>query len=582
MTRIFLVFCLLLPWVALAQDELLRISITGATKQQERNIRAYLGELPTTPQLRASYIFNADNAAEKAMQAIGFYHSSIDLQLDQSKLPWHLTIEVSPGKPTLLRDVNVEILGTAAELPQFSRIAAENGLVTGNVLNHGDYTQIKTNLLSKGLLLGFFDGQLEQSRIEVDRDNHSAAIFLSYNSGPRYSYSQVQFTGNDLEPELLKSMVSFKENEPYDANKISQMHSELVNSGYFSGIKILPQLEQRADGQLPLITELTPAPSHKVNWGLGYATDTKIRTSITWRTPQVNRYGHSQETKLEYSTVNAYLRFRYHIPLSHPTRDQLIFGLGLESDEFADLESTQRSALIGRKTTADGWLRQYDLYLLEEQWNILSDANVGQFIMPRLTLSKTHRKGNPIDPSDGFRQMYQLAVGSNALGSESDIIRFTSNFRWLHSLTPSHKLVARAQLGVAHFQDKDLNDVPPSLRFYAGGDQSMRGFDYQSLGPVILYTDHLGHQKRLTVGGRYLAVGSLEYQYYLNSTWRLATFTDFGNAYDQIDETLQPEYSIGGGVHWMSPVGAVKVEVGYGLSAEEPSWPLHISMGAEL
>jgi translocation and assembly module TamA len=114
--------------------------------------------------------------------------------------------------------------------------------------------------------------------------------------------------------------------------------------------------------------------------------------------------------------------------------------------------------------------------------------------------------------------------------------------------------------------------VPPSLRFFAGGDQSVRGYDYQSLAPE----DRSGRR----TGGRYLAAGSLEYQYGIAEQWRLASFVDRGNSFDSLD---QPELkrAVGLGVRWISPVGPIRIDLARALD-DGGGLRLHFSMGPEL
>ncbi len=131
--------------------------------------------------------------------------------------------------------------------------------------------------------------------------------------------------------------------------------------------------------------------------------------------------------------------------------------------------------------------------------------------------------------------------------------------------------------------DDKLLELAPSLRFFAGGDQSIRGFAYQTLGPKIDLENDDGTLSTINIGGRYLMVGSVEYQYYLTDSWRVAAFVDSGNAFDVYDsDAFEIVTSVGGGVHWISPIGPVRFDVGYGISESSPPWRLHITIGAEL
>lgn len=145
-----------------------------------------------------------------------------------------------------------------------------------------------------------------------------------------------------------------------------------------------------------------------------------------------------------------------------------------------------------------------------------------------------------------------------------------------------HRFVTRLDLGINIASDSDLAKIPPSLRYFAGGDSSIRGYSYQELGPY-LDTKTGDDVLREVVGGRYLAVGSIEYQYYITPTWRIAAFVDAGNAYDK--GQFKPVIAVGPGLHWLSPVGPIKLDVGFGLNktdTQNRQWRIHLTMGSVL
>ncbi len=114
--------------------------------------------------------------------------------------------------------------------------------------------------------------------------------------------------------------------------------------------------------------------------------------------------------------------------------------------------------------------------------------------------------------------------------------------------------------------------MPPSLRYFAGGDQSVRGYDYQSLSPTNSDGDR--------IGGRYQFAASVEYQFSLTERWRIAAFADQGNAFNDLElPTLKQ--SVGVGVRWVSPVGPIRVDLAHPLDGDQ-GVRLHFSMGPEL
>jgi len=332
---------------------------------------------------------------------------------------------------------------------------------------------------------------------------------------------------------------------------------------------------------------LTPAKSHLFNVGVGYATDTEFRLSASWRTPLLNKYGHYQETKIEYSRLNPTGKFIYSIPLSHPLNDVLQLKLTVENDDYADLTTKFYSAQIGRVVSKNNWNRKVYTRLHQEKWQynldadkpnfLWSEEDAAQYVIPGVTWSKTIRAGSAIDPSSGFRQTYNIEGAHLKAGSDNSFFRVHGRWNYITTLKENHRLVTRAELGAIYI-DNDAQ-LAPSLRFYAGGDQSIRGFSYQSIGSTIPSSSDPNEAIPIVIGGTRLMVASIEYQYYLTNKWRVALFSDGGSVANKGE--FEPVYSFGSGMHYLSPVGAIKIDFAYGINDDEKQWRLHLNLGAE-
>ena len=160
-----------------------------------------------------------------------------------------------------------------------------------------------------------------------------------------------------------------------------------------------------------------------------------------------------------------------------------------------------------------------------------------------------------------------------------DLVRALANFRYILTPAPRHRLVARSELGAVFIADGDRDRLAPSLGFFTGGSQTIRGFGYQSIGNEIEVLRADGSERKLVVEGTRLAVASIEYQYAFAERWRGALFLDGGDAFDEGDFDLH--YGAGFGVHYITPVGAIRVELANPLSEDDPSWRFHLAIGAE-
>jgi translocation and assembly module TamA len=557
----------------------LEYRIEGLKRAQSDNVKAWLGPPPATTAARANFVSSVRKRVDSSLQALGYYRADIDISLDREQEPWRLLIAVDPGNPVIVSALEVRLEGGAASDPAFARLMREKPLNEGDVLHHGHYESLRNSLLALGQRRGYFDGELLTHSVQVEAAAGEARVQLHYASGERYRIGEVRVDEEVLARDLLAKLKNFAPGAAYELGTLQSLQSQLQRTGYFSAITLRPALDERAQGEVPLDLELFAAKRHTIDVGIGYSTDTEERVSVTWRTPKVNRFGHSQETRLEYSVINPSGRFTYDIPLTHPLNDVLQLGLRVEQNEFGDLESRQQEALVRRERHYGDWILSYHLRLLNEQWDAGPVAGNEDYLLPGIAISHKWREGPLVNPTRGFSQFYSLEATSSGMGSSVDMTRLYGNWIYVLPLAERHRLVARAEAGAALLGDGQRDDLAPSLSFFAGGSQSIRGFDYQSIGNDVDLVLRDGQEREFVLGGNRLAVASLEYQYTFRRQWRGAVFTDAGDAFDEGE--FNANYGAGFGLHYLTPVGAIKLELARRVSDDNPGWRVHINIGAE-
>ena len=545
----------------------------------ERNARAWLGQAPETSQERSNFLVTAEQSVEDSLKAMGYYNPTVNMVLKRTEPVWSLEITVAAGEPVLIGAIDIQLSGDAAADDAFAELIKSAPFVEGEVFNHGDYERFKTRLLTLGQERGYFDAKLSESRVAVNVVSDQADIHLHYVSGQRFRFGAVDYSEIGLDPELLQELQPIEDGEYFDQSRLQYFQGRLQQTRYFSGVLIRPLIDQARDYRIPLSVTLYPARRHSFDVGLGYSTDTQERVSLVWRTPLLNRYGHSQQTRISYSAVNPSGRFIYTIPLSHPLDDVLHLSARLEDNKFGDIDSDQQELSAVREIRGGQWLYSYSARELNESWELKNTKFTNDYLLPGFSLSRSDRVGALVDPSGGFSQLYKLEGGSADLGSDIDLLRATANFSYIFTPLPLHRIVARTALGAVFISDDDRVNLAPSLSFFAGGSQSIRGYGYQSIGNEIDAIRDDGSKQTLVVGGDRLVTATLEYQYYFTDTWRGAVFVDAGDAFDSSDFNLN--VGPGFGIHYVSPVGAVRLEFANSASDDDPSWRMVLNIGAE-
>lgn len=557
----------------------LKFSVVGIEGEQKKNVLAYLGAAPESDENRRNFVVSARDKVESALQALGYYQPEIEIDLQRTEPKWRLSIVVNAGEPVRVRDINIQILGAAANDDNFTRLTSDTGFSSGDVLHHGRFESFRENVLSLGQRRGYLRGEIVASRIEVQVEAGTADVMLWYDSGPRLRFGEIIVDNTLIDSDLFDSMLTFQSGDYFDQVRLQELQSRLQRTHYFSSVIVLPQRKRSLGDRVPVVVNLQRAKRHSFDVGVGYSTDTEERMSLTWRTPRINRHGHSQQTRLEYSPINPSGRFTYSIPVSDPLTDVVQLWARVEENEFGDIDSRQNELGIKRETKNRNWIYGYSLRELNESWDIAGYSASNDYLLFGGSVSRRTHRGSIVDPEWGFSQLYTVEAAADQLGSDLDLLRFTAALRYVVTPVPRNRVVTRLDLGQIKIAKGDRRDLAPSLAFFAGGSQSIRGYAYQSLGDELTVVEPNGETKTFVVGGDRLAIGSLEYQYYFTDTWRGALFVDAGDAFNGGD--FDAKVGAGFGVHYVTPVGPVRVELANSVSEDDPSWRLLFAIGAE-
>ncbi|MDR2308329.1 MAG: autotransporter assembly complex protein TamA [Paucimonas sp.] len=562
--------------MAWAQSELL-VRVKPANNPLKGNIEGYIGSLGDRDEealLRFSR--GAEEQARKAAQALGYYQARISTEVKAPRdkdSPPQLIIRVEPGEPVRLRNVTVRIEGPASELKAF-RVPDSRVLRPGEQLNHGHYEDAKRLILNQASRYGFFNGRFERQRLAVDPQAGVADIELVYQSGPRYRLGAVKFGGDTpLDQDLLQRMVSFKPGTPYDSELIAELNNDLQSSGYFEGVRVDAAPSAAVGEDIPVDVRLDTRKPRTMGLGLGFSTDVGPRGKANWTRHWVNPQGHSYGWETELSAPRQNVGLWYDIPLDPPLTDKLRFAGGYQNEEIAGTDSLSKLLTVGpewHSKLPSGWQRVISLKYQREEYRLGDDSGLSNLLMPGVSFSYL-RSDNRIDPHNGYRLQFDLQAAKEGLGSDTNLVHGNVLLKGLTTLGQNHRFLGRAQFGGSATNGYQQN-IPPSLRFFAGGDQSVRGYDYQTLSPR--------NNKGDRIGGRYLVAGSVEYQYSIAEKWRLATFVDQGNSFNSL-ELPSLKTGVGIGVRWVSPVGPLRLDLAHALD-DDGGFRLHFSMGPEL
>ena len=556
--------------ISLAQTP--SVTVSGVDKPLAANVMAFLGrdELTcTTPQWQLSRLQTRwQRRAARGLEPFGFYAPDVRVAIDAVADCWDVAVTIDPGMPVRIRGSAVSVSGPASALPTITS-AIKTAPQPGDVLLHSRYESTTRALTNALLAAGFFDASFPESELAVFPAETAADIRLIAESGDRYRIGAIRVQQNVLDEALIARLIQVRSGAPYSRAVLDQLQADLVSTTYFDQVSVRAALEERDEGVVPLDVELTPAQKLGYYIGVGASTDQGPRLRGGYRNRRVNGRGHQFESGALYSPVLSQLTAEYRQPLANPLRDWQTVELQFESEE-TDTSTDRRWQLGIERTRAlrDGWVFSYGLSALDSRFDVADQSASARLLMPVVGLSRRNADSQA-NPRRGSSIELSARATSASIVSTTSFVQAYARYRRLIPLGSRGRIALRGELGATW--QSDFEALPPSVRFFAGGDNSVRGFGYQELGPEDADEN--------VIGGSQLATASIEYEHAITDKWGVAVFVDAGNAFD--DANIEPKVGAGLGVVWRSPVGPLRAYLATPV-ATEGGLRLHVSFGADL
>lgn len=579
--RLWLVL-LLCAAAPLAAAPLRAVRISGAEGEQLDNIRARLSltrlkkaEREALSEARLAYLVRrVQDEVQDALEPYGYYEARASTAVERDARGIVVRIAVVRGEPVRVSATDIGIDGAAEADPGVMSRLPTLRPRAGEVLDHRLYEAGKLALQRRLLERGYFDAELVRHRIEIRRAAREAVLRLQWRSGQRYRFGPVQFEGAHIAPGLLQKTVPFTRGEPYHQRDLLALQQRLTDLDYFGYIDVRPEPEQATGGEVPVRVALTPGKRSIYSAGLSYGTDAGPGLQLGLERRWLNRRGHKLRADIDFSQRRRSYVVLYRIPAFEWAEGWYAFGINRRFEESRFVNSRIREAVAQRSGRYRGWDLGLALHARREQFELGQRGRIVQRGDARLVypaFAAERRQGDdPLYPRRGFKLRGEVRLGLEALGSQTDFAQLLLEAGLVRPLGRSNRLLLRGQLG--RTVTDEFPELPPSLRFFAGGDRSLRGYGFQEVGP------RLGGQ---VIGGKNLLTASVEFEHMFNPTWGAAAFVDAGDAFSAAG-AFRARSGIGAGVRWRSPVGLVRLDLAHGLDDANHALQLHINIGPDL
>jgi translocation and assembly module TamA len=569
------------------------------SKDLQNNIRLLLREVPT-PLGRINqdkYSESLVRQVQKALQAFGYYDAKVTISeltfintptedgRNSSQISYQVTVDA--GRAAIVE--NVVLVNDLAQIEQsaipseITNLVAQVAQMQGKPVDHKKYEDLKNRLKTFTLLYGYFDFNFVIHKLIIQPGkagkSSTAIIHWIFYLGKRYSFGELDFIEQTRGQEIAKQVQPFKSGEYFNQSKVGDFSIDMQSTNYFTSAIARANTQNAINYTVPIEVILAPKPKDTFEYGIGVSTDTGPRFTIDWSRPWVNLDGHSLGARLYVSNPRKALQVNYRIPKANPLNDFLNYQIGYRQTTENQTQSDTFSLGVQRQWGAvekDEWDKiAFIKYEQESFTQGLSERETTELLLPGFTYTRTRKIGD-VFVSWGDLQHITIEGGSKSLLSDIDFFKVLARTKWIREFG-KHRVLFRADAGA--IATNNFERVPSTQRFFAGGDQSIRGFGLNEVSSFERIVVNGEEQIELN-GGKFLAVASAEYAYPVAENWRVASFVDAGNASDK--PLRDSAVGFGLGAHWLSPIGTVRIYAARGISDIEKTYRLHLVIGPGL
>jgi translocation and assembly module TamA len=564
--------------------------------------------------------------AKEALRPFGYYHSTVNSKVRKTAQgTWVLELNIEPGPPLLIKELKLEIQGPGANLKELQEWKSDWTLTVGSRLIQPSWDEQKQRALEISSYNGYLLAKFASHQLKVDLDKNEASLTLILDTGEQAVMGEVTFQQDNVKPHVLENLARFKPGDPYNAWLLEKFRIDIWRTGYFGRINIKEErLLEETPPRVNLNVRAEPRKKNTYQGAIGFGSDTGPRGQFRWNRHLISRNGDNLLLATGWQQFNNefFVRGNYRIPRNMESQQFWIANALLKKEnedvkvrenEFDDTEIklangniSDYSLRLGRLKVRDknrGFRQLFEtmyVELLNETAdfklnsgespeagvNFLSDMSefplkrTSQSISFGIEYDLSQIRGNGFNTS-GQRNRAWAFTSNQSWGSDIDFSQVYISSRWNFIKGKRWKFLLRGEVGYTH---ADVNDVvveiddreihlsvtelPNLYRFKAGGSNSVRGYNFESLSSN-------------GVGSNNIITASAEVEMLIRPRWSLAAFIDTGNSFNDWGHVAL-KTGVGVGIRWYSIAGPIRVDIAQALDIPDKPWRLHFTIGTSL
>lgn len=553
------------------------VNVEGISGEQLKNARSNLGllqvkDVATRRPSNLRYLARQGVAQiQKSLEPFGYYQAKVTSGIDviDDKV-FTVSYAVERGEQVRIRRVSIEINGDAKTHPAFTKILKTHRFEVGAALSQPAWEALKNDLTVASSEHGFLEAQFGQSVIDVYPSLLAADLVMRYDSGEQFYISDISIEQNQFHQAFIDRYIDISPGDVYETTEVNSIRQRLLKSNYFGGVTANSDVDEE-NRTVSVRYLANAAKRHHYLAGIGYSSNYGARIKLGYDRRWINRKGHSIHTYVDTSQRYGSAVASYRIPGPIPYREFTSIRIGIDRDEYNDLFSERDYIGVLNDHRSPSTSLRYSVRYQREQYKYGDDSLhwfENDYLLAEAQLTWYSVKDH-VAPDNGFKLQAKVTAASKDLESVQDLFALEGLASYTHRFKSDSRLNLRLWAG--GLEANDLALVPTNVRFFLGGDQSIRGYAHRSIGiePIENYVN----------GGRYMVATSVEYERPFKPNWSYSYFVDAGDAFD---DNFNLRVGAGMGVSWYSPVGPIRLSAAHGFDEPGDSFRIHIRVGAVL
>jgi translocation and assembly module TamA len=514
---------------------------------------------------------------DEILRSEGYHAATFDHGIRRDGHRTTVSIRVSPGPTYVLSAFEVELVGKSTENPPELPDPEALGLAMWRRAEAAEIVAAERRLLRSLARQGFPLARVMDRSVTVNHLARSVTVRLAVAPGPLARFGPVTFEGlGSVDEDYIRGLIPWDRGDPYDGDKLDLFKARLLRGGLFSAVVTENDGTLNAEGELPLTVTVVEAPPRSIGAGVKYSTADGFAGELTWEHRNVLGRNEDVKVTLEAGRITQQAKAAFRVPdFAEPGLDLITSArlIRVDSEAFDELGA---KAVAGARLPIGGpWRAAADGSLEISRLRDRDGTRTSRLFGIPLSL-KYDGTNSQWRPTEGGRLEFSMTPYAGEFDDTTTFLVNRVDGSVFAGFDDDKRFVLAGRASVGSIVGESRRDIPSNKRFYAGGDGSIRGYQYQRVGPLDDSRDPIGGRSLFLVGAEFRAI-----------VWRslgVVPFFEGGNVYeDQIpDFSREPRWAAGIGLRHHTLFGPVRLDFAFPINRRQEvdnRFEFYISIG---